>query len=540
MTRALGILAAVTMVVPVGICLAQAQPAADLIVTNGHVWTGSVEHPEAEAIAVVGERIVAVGTSDEIGAWRGPATRVIDGRGHRVVPGFNDSHVHFIWGGQQLDNVDLRDAPSPEEFARRIERHAAKLPANEWVVGGSWDDQRTSPGRLPTKELIDPVTTKTPVFVVRYDGHMGLANSLALRMAGITAGTSDPAGGLIVRGDNGEPTGILKDAAMELVRRAIPPLTPQQRERYARRALAHAASLGVTSVQYMNCTAAEFRTLAQLAESGELTTRVYAAPMETGWQDQAKLGIRRAFGSASLRLGALKGYADGSLGSSTAYFFDPYTDDPSNRGLLSDEMQPPGGMLERMIGADAAGLQLCIHGIGDRAISEVLDLFEQVQTANGPRDRRFRIEHSQHVAPKDFARYRARRDRVGAAVPRDRRRPLGRWADRAVARTNDVRLSHVPRRRRAPGAGHRLARGPAQSAGDDLRGGDARHVGWAAQRGLGARAENHSGRSHARIHAGLGVRGVPGGAEGVARGGQVGRHRDSGRRHLFDRAARDS
>jgi len=184
------------------------------------------------------------------------------------------------------------------------------------------------PNRLvPVKDVMSSpviyVTPETPVFVTRYDGHMGLANSLALRLAGITAGTKDPAGGLIVRDAGGEPTGILKDAAKELVERVIPPLSPKQLDRSARQALAHAARHGVTSVQFMSCSYAEFRALAQLAESGELTTRVYAAPIETTWEDQARIGIRRAFGSSYLRLGALKGFADGSLGSSTAYFFDP-------------------------------------------------------------------------------------------------------------------------------------------------------------------------------------------------------------------------
>ena len=210
----------------------------------------------------------------------------------------------------------------------------------------------------------------------------------------------------------------------------IPSPTQEQSERFARLALAHAARLGVTSVQTMNCNPLELGTLARLAESGQLTCRVYAVPPETQWQDQAKLGIRRAFGSAWLRLGAVKGFADGSLGASTAYFFQPYSDDANNRGLLSDEMQPRPAMLERMVRADAAGLQLCIHAIGDRAISEVLDLAEQVQTANGPRDRRFRIEHSQHVAPQDFARYK--RLGVIASVQPFHAIDDGRWAESRI------------------------------------------------------------------------------------------------------------
>jgi predicted amidohydrolase YtcJ len=400
------IIAGLLLVGATAVGRADAGPAADLILTASRVWTVDQAKPEAEAIAILGDRIVAVGTDEEIGAWRGEQTTVIDGRGRRVLPGFNDAHVHFVSGGQQLENVDLRDAASQQELARRIGRHAETLGEKQWVVGGRWDDQLWSPRVLPAKELIDPLTPNTPVFVSRLDGHMGLANSLALRLAGITAETPEPAGGVIERDARGEPTGILKDAAMGLVARVIPPMSPAQRKYFARQAMKHAARLGVTSVQHMSCSYADFSTYAELAERGELTTRIYAAPSELGWRDQAKVGIRRAFGSPLLRLGAVKGFADGSLGASTAYFFEPYTDDPDNRGLLSDEMQPRSGMLERMTGADAAGLQLCIHAIGDRAISEVLDLFGQVRQANGPRDRRFRIEHAQHVAPKDFARFR--------------------------------------------------------------------------------------------------------------------------------------
>ena len=430
MTLIFRLLIALAVFASPGTMCAALEPAADLVVTNCHVWTGASEPSEAEAVAILGERIVAVGTAAEVGAWQGPKTKVIDGRGRRAVPGFNDSHVHFLSGGQQLENVDLRDAATLQEFARRVEKYRVTLADKEWIVGGNWDDQRTSPGTLPTKTLIDPVTPATPVFVVRYDGHMGLANSVALRLAGITAKTTDPTGGLIVRDAAGEPTGILKDAAMGLVKRVIPPSSPAQSERFARRALAHAASLGVTSAQTMNCSETEFRTLARLAESNELTCRVYAAPLETRWQDQARLGIRRAFGSAYLRLGALKGFADGSLGSSTAYFFDPYTDDASNRGLLSDEMQPRAAIAERLVRADAAGLQLCLHAIGDRAISEVLDLAEQVQNANGARDRRFRIEHSQHVSPPDFARYH--RLGVIASVQPYHAIDDGRWAEARI------------------------------------------------------------------------------------------------------------
>jgi len=409
---------------------AGSRPAADLIITNAKVWTVDDAKPRAEAVAAIGDRIVAVGSSAEIEAWRGTRTRAIDAGGKLLLPGFNDAHVHFIDGGRQLDNVELRDASTPQEFARRIGERAKSTPQGEWIVGGDWDEQQWNPPVLPTKTLIDTVTPSAPVFVNRYDGHMCLANSTALRLAGVTAKTPDPPGGTIVRDAQQNPTGILKDAAMGYVYKIIPPLKPEQRLRAAKRAMEHAASLGVTSIQDMNPGYADVALYMQLAEKGELTTRIYVAPMETGWMDQARIGIRRAFGSALLRMGAVKGYADGSLGSTTAYFFEPYTDAPATRGLLSDEMQPPSEMLKRLASADEAGLQLCTHAIGDQAISMVLDMYEQIEKAHGPRDRRFRIEHSQHVAPKDFARFASLQ--VIASVQPYHAIDDGRWAERRI------------------------------------------------------------------------------------------------------------
>ncbi|HSD25827.1 MAG TPA: amidohydrolase, partial [Vicinamibacteria bacterium] len=379
----------------------ESKPAADLVVANARVWTGDPGQPEVEGLAVVGERIAATGSTAEIEGWRGPRTRVIDAGGRRVLPGFNDSHVHFFEASAKLARVKLKDARSPEELARRIAAHARTTPKGEWVLGGTWDDQAFERPRLPTRQDVDALTPETPVLVDRYDGHMALANAVALRLAGITRETKAPPGGEIVRDARGEPTGILKDAAMGLVLRVIPPPSAETRLRAIRAGLRYAASLGITSVQDMGPAAEDVAAYAALLERGELTLRVSAAPALARWKEEAGLGIRRAFGSPWLRLGAVKGFADGSLGSTTAFFFEPYTDAPETSGLLSDEMQPIEAMRERLVGADAAGLQLCIHAIGDRAISAVLDLFEDVLKANGPRDRRWRIEHAQHLAPAD-------------------------------------------------------------------------------------------------------------------------------------------
>lgn len=386
-------------------CAAQTKPAADLIITNGKIWTVDKAMPTAQAVAVVDERIVAVGSATEIETWRGPQTRVIDAGGKLVLPGFNDAHVHFVSGGMQLDNVQLKDATSAQEFARLIGERAKVTPKGEWILGGNWDETKWTPPNIPTKQLIDALTPDNPVFVTRYDGHMGVANSVALRLAGITAQTQDPPGGTIVRDAQGNPTGALKDAAAELMYKAIPELTHDQRVRIVKRAMAHAASLGVTSVQNMSADYEDIAVYDELLQRGELITRIYAAPLIGNVHDLAKIGVRHAFGGPYLRIGALKGFADGSLGSGTAYFYEPFLNQGDNHGLLSDEMHPISLMRDRMMTADAAGLQLCTHAIGDQAISIILDLYAEVTKAHGEADRRFRIEHAQHMAAKDFARF---------------------------------------------------------------------------------------------------------------------------------------
>ena len=411
----------------------QSKPAADLIIDNAKVWTVDHTNPTAQAVAVLGDRIIAVGSSADVAALRGPATRLIDAGGKLLLPGFNDAHVHFVSGGRSLDEVQLNDAKSLEEFKRRIEERVRITPKGEWVEGGDWDETKWTPAKLPTKDVIDSFTPDTPVLLSRYDGHMALANSVALRLAGITTKTPDPPGGVIVRDTQGNPTGALKDAAEDLVFKVIPPLSHDQRLRAMRRALAYTASLGVTSVQDMNDgndSFADIRAYGELLQNGELTTRVYVAPAVSDWHEQAKVGIRHAFGNSYLRIGALKGFADGSLGSGTAYFFDPYSDEPDNSGLLGKQMLPLSKMRDWMIQADAADLQICTHAIGDRAISTVLDLYTEVVKANGASDRRFRIEHAQHMAEKDFARFAQLG--VIASVQPYQAIDDGRWAEARI------------------------------------------------------------------------------------------------------------
>jgi predicted amidohydrolase YtcJ len=411
---------------------AESKPSATLIVTNAVVYTVDKQHPKAEAVAVIGDRIVAVGSRTDIDLWRGPQTKVIDAGGKLLLPGFNDAHVHFIQGGAQLEQVQLTDVTTPEEFAKRIAAQVKKTSKGEWILGGRWDETKWPNQELPTRALVDPVTGDTPIFVERYDGHEALANSTAMKLAGVDAKTPDVAGGVIVRDASGNPTGVFKDAAMPLIYKVIPPMTNEQRLRAAGAAMKHAASLGVTSVQHMNPEFADVAAYSQLAEKGELTARIYAAPMETDWRDQAKVGIRHAWGSSYLRLGAVKGYADGSLGSRTAYMFDPFTDDPGNSGLLSDEMHPPSAMRDRLMQADAAGLQIRVHAIGDRAISMILDIFSDIEKEHGYHDQRFAIEHAQHMAQKDFERFA--KLHVIASMQPYHAIDDGRWAEGRLGR----------------------------------------------------------------------------------------------------------
>ena len=384
---------------------AQSRPAADLIITNAKIWTVDKSLPTAQAVAILGDRIVAVGANTEIDAWRAPHTHVIDAGSKLLLPGFNDAHVHFVSGGMQLDNIQLNDATTPEEFARRIGERARVTAKGEWIVGGNWDETKWNPPDMPTKELIDAVTPDTPVFVSRYDGHMGLANSVALRLAGINAKTPDPPGGTLVRDAEGNPTGALKDAATDYLDKVIPPLSHDQRVKIVKRALAYAASVGVTSVQHLVASYDDIAVYSELLQRDELTARIYAAPSITHVDELAKLGIGRAFGGPYLRIGALKAFADGSLGSGTAYFYEPFLKQGNNRGLLSDEMHPISLMRDRYMKADAAGLQICTHAIGDEGISTILDLYSEVIKKHGESDRRLRIEHAQHMAAKDFERF---------------------------------------------------------------------------------------------------------------------------------------
>jgi predicted amidohydrolase YtcJ len=396
---------------------------ADLVVTNANVHTIDAKRPTARSIAVVGEKIVMVGSDADTKAMIGPKTRVIDAAGRLVIPGFNDAHVHFLETGQQLSSVDLRDAKTPQEFVERIRAFAAKLPKGRWILGGKWDHENWTPNNLPTAAMIDAATPDNPVFIDRLDGHMALANSLAMRLAKVDKDTKDVAGGEIVRDGAGNPTGVFKDAAMSYVARAIPDPSFEEKLEAAQAASDHAASLGVTSVQDMSA-GTDVGVYQELLRRGTLKTRIYGCSTLNDYKRWENTGVRFAFGDAMLRVGCLKGYADGSLGSTTAWFFDPYLDAPNSRGLAMADVETTMG--QTVVNADKAGLQVNIHAIGDRGNAAILDHFANAEKANGPRDRRFRIEHAQHLRQEDIRRFGSQK--VVASMQPFHVIDDGRWA----------------------------------------------------------------------------------------------------------------
>lgn len=375
---------------------------ADLVVANANVHTIDAKMPTAKSVAIVGDRIIAVGSDADTKSMIGPNTRVIDAKGKLVVPGFNDAHVHYMETGMQLSSVDLRDAKTPQEFVERIKAFAAKQPKGRWILGGQWDHENWTPNDLPTAAMIDAVTPDNPVFINRLDGHMALANSLAMKLAGVDKGTKDVAGGLIVRDAAGNPTGVFKDTAMGYLEKVIPDATFADKLEFAAAMSEYAASLGVTSVQDMSA-GTDVGVYQELERQGKLKTRIYGCSPLSDYKRWATTGVRAAFGSPMVRVGCLKGYTDGSLGSTTAWFFEPYLDDPKTSGLPRADVLTT--MRDNIVAADKAGLQVNIHAIGDRANATILDYYAGLDSVNGQRDRRFRIEHAQHLRQEDVKRF---------------------------------------------------------------------------------------------------------------------------------------
>jgi predicted amidohydrolase YtcJ len=409
-----------------------AQPApatgpADVVLTGARVYTLEPAQPWAEAVALRGDRILKIGTSDEVRPLvRAGHTRVLELKGRLVLPGFIDNHTHFDSAGRLLLGLNLLEVDEPVAFRKHVGEAARRLPPGAWLVGGDWGAYGAwakgstgaaagaprPPEFLPTKDLVDPMTADHPALISRFDGQLHLANSLALRAAGITAATRDPEGGAILRGSDGAPNGLLRGTAAQLVRKAIPPPAYAQRKAEALRALAEARRYGVTTIHDNVPDFEELQLFRDLQKSGELTTRVWARMWLSEWEkERAHIrengvpAVNGGWGDDMIRLGGLKAWVDGIMGNSSALFFEPYTNAPDQYGRLRPVMFPEGNLYRLVRDADRAGFTVTVHAIGDRANRILLDTYERVFAENPARDRRFRVVHAQVTEPDDQRRF---------------------------------------------------------------------------------------------------------------------------------------
>ncbi|KAK5826676.1 Putative amidohydrolase ytcJ [Gossypium arboreum] len=385
---------------------------ADLIVKNGVIFTSDPSFPFANSMAIRDGRILRIGNYSSLQDLSGYGTKELNLEGKVVVPGFIDSHVHLISAGLQMARVQVEGVNRKDEIVRRVKEAVLNAKRGSWILGGGWNNDLWG-GELPMASWVDEVTPDNPVWLTRMDGHMGLANSVALKLAGVTNLTKDPNGGTIMQTADGEPTGLLIDAAMELILSWIPEVSMDERREAMLRASSFALTRGVTTVvdvgRYFPGSSVEhswqdFSDVYQWADSsGKMKIRVCLFfPIET-WSRLYGV-IHRAGRALSnwIYLGGVKAFADGSLGSNSALFHEPYFDDPHNYGLQVVEFE---SLFNMTIASDMSGLQVAIHAIGDKATDLILDMYESVALKNGKRDRRFRIEHAQHLAPGTADRF---------------------------------------------------------------------------------------------------------------------------------------
>jgi predicted amidohydrolase YtcJ len=390
----------------------------------GKIWTGNAQEPWAEAIAIRGDSIVAVGTLEKVKKWEGENTVTNSYTENQlIVPGFIDTHTHFVDGGFRLSSVQLRDAKTKEEFIDRIKKFAESVPPGTWITGGDWDHENWG-GELPNKEWIDVNTINHPVWINRLDGHMALANTAALKAAGVIEHVRRVEGGTIVRGSDGKLTGVFKDNAMNLIDPFVPPAPAEMEDRALEAAMTYVAEQGVTSIHNMS---GYMDALERAHASNKLKTRIYAGMSLNHWGLLKKKVDTRGRGDKWLKIGCLKGFVDGSLGSHTAAFFKPFSDSPTDSGFF---VTPEEDLYRWTKSADAMGLQVMVHAIGDKAIHTILNVFERVKQENGPRDRRFRIEHAQHIHPNDLPRF-VKFDVIASMQPYHAIDD-GRWAEKVL------------------------------------------------------------------------------------------------------------
>lgn len=401
---------------------------ANLIVTNATIWTGNKNQPLAEALAVSGDTILAIGSMEEVMALKGANTIISDQNGKFITPGFIDSHVHLFFGGFNLASVKLRDAKTPAEFIQRIADFAKTQKPGTWIVGGDWDGKEWA--SLPEKSWIDSVTSEHPVFIMRLDGHMGLANSLALKLATIDKSVKNVEGGAIVRNKAGELTGIFKDNAMNLIFNQLPPPSNEAIDNALVAAMKYLNSNGVTSVHAVwdeSDATGYLEGIERARKNNSLTTRIYTLGPLKNWKNIADKIEAQGKGDKWLKIDGVKGFVDGSLGSHTAAFNDPFSDISTDSGFF---LHTETDLYSWISNADKAGLQVAVHAIGDRAIHFLLNTYEQLATENGTTDRRFRIEHAQHMAPADFERF-AKLNVIASMQPYHAIDD-GRWAEKLI------------------------------------------------------------------------------------------------------------
>ncbi|MCF7807399.1 MAG: amidohydrolase [Candidatus Marinimicrobia bacterium] len=377
---------------------------ADKLLTNARVLTQDPELPEANQVAIQGQRILAVG--NDLSALTGESTEVIDLNGAVVAPGFIDAHLHLLWGGQGLLSIPIQNARSKADFIRIVKEHVVTRATEEWVEGNGWNENLLKEQMLPHRSWLDEAAPDHATILIRHDGHSAVVSSKALQRAGIDRETADPVGGVIDRDDHGEPTGILRDAALELVLKHIPQHSEEKLEQYFQAAQAYLLSKGVTAICDMIHDLAHFYFLQKQAKAGKLKIRITAYAPVLKWQEIKELISEGIYEDEWFQFKGVKGFCDGSLGSHTALMLEPYEDTPGSSGIYDSDWEDTD-LIERIVTeADSLGLQTVIHAIGDRAIREVLDIFESVFSKNGERDRRYRIEHAQHVHPHDQDRFR--------------------------------------------------------------------------------------------------------------------------------------
>ena len=372
----------------------QALSANQKIITNAKVWTGNAQQPWAETIVISGANIVAVGGADLTKQY--PDADVIDASGRLVLPGFIDNHTHFMDGSASIVGVTTQSAKTKQRFVQIIKQYAAELPQGEWIRGGLWDHEAWG-GELPDRKWIDAVTSENPVFLLRNDGHMAIANSLVLAQTGITDKTPDPAGGVIVRDKQGRATGVLKDNAMNMVWSIMPAVSEEYAATMFDAGIAEGLKNGVTQIHNMS-NWDNIAIFEKAQAEGRLKIRTYYFPHISFRKQLAERIQRQGKGDDWLRFGGVKELVDGSLGSTTAWFYEPYTDQPDTNGF---PLMPIAELKQSMLEAHQLGLQLAIHGIGDQTNDEILNLFAEMKIA----EHRPRIEHAQHLSDQAIGRF---------------------------------------------------------------------------------------------------------------------------------------